>query len=147
MKDIILIFPLLALMVAYYYFMCCVDKFISTEEALCEAEEFVNKDMLLFKGEAELIDVCEDNGVRFDLIESPCLPRFCCYRIVLGVSDNDLDNLLICKASKRFDPFVRTVAKCNAQVYHEIFSCEEVDAVVTNSIEISAILREWEVIK
>jgi len=146
MKDFILIFPLLTLMAVYYYFVARIDKYISTEEALYEAEEFVYKDVLLLKDAGEIEAIFEANHVTFDFVEHPDIPRFCSYRVVIGVSDNDLNNLLICKAAKRFNLLTRTIAKCNIQMYQEIFHCEEIDAVVTDIREVKAILREWEVI-
>lgn len=146
MKEYILIFPLLGIMVVYYYFLSRIDKFISTEEALYETEEFTYKDILLYKDADEIVATLKANNLKFDLVEYPGIPRFCYYKVVVGVSNSDLDNLLLCKTAKRFDPFVRTVAKCNVQMYQEMFHCEEIDAVVADSSEVKVILGEWEVL-
>ena len=147
MKDLILIFPLLGIMAFYYYLLSRLDHFVSTDNALYNADTLSYKDILVYKCEPEILSLFTGNHIQYDLIESFDIPKLCCYKAVLGISDNDLDNLLICKTAKNFNPFVTTVAKCNLNIYRTIFSCKEIDVVVTDINQLQTILKEWEVIK
>lgn len=146
MKDLMFLLPLLGVMIIYYLFIDHIDKCIGTEEALFTEEECPSKDVLLYKNIEDLVSTFKANHLDFDVIDSPSFPRLCFYKTVLGVSENDLDNLLICKIAKHFDADVLTVAKCNLQVYHEIFDCEEVDVVISDTSEIKSILNGWGII-
>ena len=146
MNDLILIIPLLGLMGFYYYLLSKLDRFVSRADTLYKADALSYKDILVYKGAPEVIAMLASNHIQFDLIECFDIPKLCCYKTVLGISDNDLDNLLICKTAKHFDPCVQTLAKCNFKMYQALFSCEEIDAVVQDAQQIEAILKEWEVL-
>lgn len=145
MKDLMFLFPLLGVMIIYYLFIAHIDKCVGAEEALFSEKECVSKDVLLYKNVGDIAFYLKENHLDFDVTDYPSFPKLCFYKIVLGISENDLDNLLICKIAKHFDADVRTVAKCNLKVYHEIFDCEEVDVVISNIDEVKSILDGWEI--
>lgn len=146
MQDLIFLLPLLVVIILYYIFIDHIDEYIASQEELFNEEEFTSKDVLLYKNIEDITAILKTNHVVYDVIEYPSFPQFCCYKIVLGISESDLDNLLVCKIAKRFNPAVQTIAKCNLQIYHEIFDCEDVDVVVSSINEAMSILNEWEVI-
>jgi len=146
MIDVILFISIIFIIALGYYVMCCVDNFICSGEDIEKQIEYKDKDVLLYKCSYKIYSLLDSRNVSYDIVDYPALPALNHYRIVLALSENDLDNLLLCSSAKHANPYSRTIARCNSQIYREIFMREDVDAVIFDQDQEIAILNEWKVI-
>lgn len=146
MEELFIIIPLLAFMAILYRWMCHLDEFCGLKIDPGQDSEYVWKDVLLFGKDPSLCSSLRSQRLDFDTVECPAFPLLRMYRIVAAISENDLDNMLLCTLAKQRDPSVRTVALCNGRVYREIFDQPAVDVVVTDRLTILKILTAWEVL-
>ncbi len=146
MTNVILICSIVCIMAFGYYVMCRLDEFVGSRESLVSSIKYSDKDVLLFKGSFDAYSLLSQNKLTYDVVEFPSLPALCRYRVVIGLSENDLDNLLVCVSAKRANPSCKTVARCNTQIYREVFKRQDVDAVIFDVEQVKTILNEWKVI-
>jgi hypothetical protein len=146
MADFILFISIVSLIALGYYAMCRLDNFIAAGRSVPQQTEYKDKDVLLYKGPYEIYSLLDKSKISYDIVDYPSLPDWTRYRIVFGLSESDLDNLLLCSGAKHADFSVKTVARCNDQVYRDIFMREDIDAVVFDMQQAKAILNEWKVI-
>lgn len=78
-----------------------------------------------------------------DAVEGPELPAPCAYRLVLAVSENDLNNLLLCASARRELKSIQLIARCNDPLDREIFRQQRVDVTVSSLGELTALLSNW----
>lgn len=146
MADLILFISIISILALGYYAMGRLDSFIAAGRSVPNLTEYQDKEVLLYKGPYEIYSLLDKNKVSYDIVDYPSLPAWTRYHVVLGLSENDLDNLLLCSDAKRTHPSLQTVARCNDEVYRDVFKREDIDAVIFDMQQVKAILNEWKVI-
>lgn len=74
-------------------------------------------------------------------LSEPHVPDHLKLRLVLAVSGNDMDNLLLCNEARHIDPSVVTIAKCNNSIYREIFEQAGISRILTDALFDDAVLQ------
>jgi Trk K+ transport system NAD-binding subunit len=73
-------------------------------------------------------------------IDEPDIPVNVQIMMVLAISNNDLDNLLLCNKARHHFPDVYLIAKCNDALYQDIFKDTGVHQIInSNYSEVSII--------
>ena len=106
-----------------YYLMGRIDKFLNTRTLADTAHEDCEK-VLLYASEkdyAALKSSLMSNNIPVLSTGEPDIPENARIIAVLAISNNDLDNLLLCNKAKHLFPDAYLVAKCNDAVYQDIF--------------------------
>lgn len=78
-----------------------------------------------------------------DAVDTPNFPAGGEYRLVLAVSDSDLNNLMLCAAARRAVQSVQMIARCNDSVDRAVFHDHHVDVTVSDAAELQALLSNW----
>lgn len=74
-------------------------------------------------------------------LSEPHVPDHLKLRLVLAVSGNDMDNLLLCNEARHVDPGVVTIAKCSNSIYRDIFERAGISRILTDSLFDDAVLQ------
>ena len=147
MQNAVLVISMIGVFVFGYILIGRVDSFLEKGGFSGFSGDTVRKDVLVFSSsekqnnEAEsMISSLTDLSLSYDIVQRPQIPDKCSYDIVLTISGNDMDNLMLCATAKRVYTKVFTLAKCNDKRYECIFCREDVDAFVFDTKSAAAII-------
>lgn len=145
MTDWIYALLLLALFSGGYRIMMMLDRALDTQVELNQEPTAEPLRVLLFSGEEEgverLISEMNHRGIFCDWTSEIGVRDYRNYTYVLAISENDLDNLLLCHQARRSNPEVLTAAKCTRYPYRSVFQTQKIDWIVTGQVTMDAI---WE---
>jgi len=112
--------------------MLRLDSFIGGGDITNEPPENEQKDALVF-AESNTITYAKETFSASELVleytEKPYLPPNSSYRIIFALSENDLDNILICLQAKRLSN-TYAIALCSERIYQNIFEEAKIEHIV-----------------
>ena len=145
MRNLLLILAVLAEGVFVYFVIRKISTFLANGGFTGREPELPTSQLhnILVYGKApETISLLESSGKLYDAVETPAIPMYCSYRVVMALSLSDEDNLMLCSAAKRAFPEACTVARCNDMEFRNLFSNQKADYTVTDDTEAAKILRK-----
>lgn len=137
MQNAVLVISMVGVFIFGFLLMRRVDGFLTGGGFHKTPGDSVVKDVLVFSECAKQSD--EMNAIKdslgglakqYDIINKPQIPEKCRYGIVVSISDNDMENLMLCAMAKRLYVDVFTVAKCNDKRYEPVFCRDDIDVFV-----------------
>lgn len=147
MQDAVLIIAMIGVFAFGLYLMKCIDVFLAGGESNSKSDNLVQKDVLLFCdhdcGNTEiekLIKTLGEEPFSLDIVDSPGIPSNSRYGVVIALSSNDMDNLMLCAVAKHTHGDNYTIAKCNDRLYESIFRRQDVDALVYDAKNVVPLL-------
>ncbi|SMP55184.1 NAD-binding protein [Anoxynatronum buryatiense] len=83
----------------------------------------------------------QQEKIPYRIVTEPQIPEDVKPIAVLALSENDLNNLLLCTTAKHQFPAVLTVARCNDSLYRHLFQQGGVDTVLEESLPAEDLLH------
>ncbi|MDW7657571.1 MAG: NAD-binding protein [Bacillota bacterium] len=136
---ILIIFAAIGIVLFGYLIMSWLDAFFQKGGFIDSPAAKMEKSLLLYcaKQAEQLLDrlepLLQQQGLRYCLIPEPHVPLPASILAVLAISDNDLDNLLLCHEAKHLHADVYTIALCNDPLFTDFFKDAGIDQVLTGN--------------
>jgi hypothetical protein len=141
--TVLIIVAILGVVAYGYLLMARVDRFLNNESFEDGVHEIDNRVVLIyaFDNDYSVIKASlSDKKIPYIQTCEPEIPDNVEIMTVLAVSDNDLDNLLLCCKARHLFPDVFLIAKCNDLLYHSIFINTGIQCVLTGTFTPDVIL-------
>lgn len=122
--------------------MARIDTFI--ENGGFEERQAVQINKILMFGEQNIVhDIsCNlmENNIPYCITKEPDVPENTAFHIVMALSDNDMDNLLLCNKAIHIYPHALTIAKCNDHIYKNVFDSVGIGHILSGPITSDTVL-------
>lgn len=140
---VLLIIVLIGIILYGYFLMGRLDQFIERGGFVKEPEASTEKEILLY-GEPETIDrishALDAAAITYDFTTEPTIKDGTIYHWIGAFSKDDTNNLLICLSAKRKNSGIRIMAKCNNNIYENVFKQTGITMIFQKDIPINRIL-------
>jgi hypothetical protein len=93
--------------------------------------------ILLFGEQTFIRDISSRLSVKnilYYIINEPDISENFNFSIIIAISDNDIDNLLLCNKAKHICPDVLTITRCNDLIYKNVFEDVGINYILTGPL-------------
>jgi hypothetical protein len=129
-----------------YFIMSRLDAFFQNGGFIDSPAGKAEKSLVLFNAKkadqllSRIEPMLQQHGFRCCLISEPHVPVPVSVVAVLALSDNDLDNLLLCHEAKHLCADVYTIALCNDQLFLHFFRDAGIDQVLMGQQPVDSLI-------
>lgn len=139
----LLIITTVGIMLFGFVIMGQLDNFIGSSGFTESSQELLIRTILLFGEKKIVTDISthlSGRNISYHIAKEPDVPENIIFFVVLALSDNDMDNLLLCNKAKHVCPDVLTVAKCNENIYKKVFENAVINCILTGHLTPDSVL-------
>lgn len=136
---ILIILGVIGTMLFGYFIMSRLDAFFQKGGFIDSPAAKTEKSLVLFCAQQadqlleRLESLLQQHGLRYCLVSEPHVPLPVSVLAVLAISDNDLDNLLLCHEARHVSADIYTIALCNDPLFTKFFRDAGIDRVLTGN--------------
>ena len=127
-----------------YYVMAQLDVFFDQTGFVLDLKMSSVSMALIYMGNQpmpHLESALQKEKIPYRMITDPQIPEDLKPVAILALSENDLNNLLLCTTARHQFPAVFTIARCNNSLYHHLFQQGVVDKVIIEPLSTESLLH------
>lgn len=134
MNTILIVVSLVGIIIYGFYLMSRLDRFWENGGFSDVQPDYILKSVLILVDAEQMPLTKAVLKSKYECVHEPVVPQNTVFKSIYALSQNDMNNILLCAQAQKVDhPF--TVALCNNKQYLSVFQDYRIDKVVFSLAE------------